>query len=105
MELAVKILEILALIVPILIGSGALVKYLPFLRNLSNQLIPLLNSAVAFFMLFATPTASAGIFDSLGGVLSFPAKAAASVLLSYLSSAIHDRFLKGWLPAGPRPTN
>jgi hypothetical protein len=100
----IQVLNVLAMIVPVLLGTGFLVKYLPFMRNLSNQAIPLLNAVLAFLGLFAVPAAHAGVFDGLGEVFTVPAKAAAAFLISGLASWLHDRFLKGLLPAGPQPT-
>jgi hypothetical protein len=100
MDAVIKILNVLAMLVPVLLGTGIIVKYVPFLKGLSNQLIPLLNAIIAFLALFgggAAP-AQAGIFGDVGSVFAWPAKAAAAVLISLLTSKIYDKFLKGITP-------
>ena len=105
MDSAIQILNALGMIVPIILGVGIGQKYLPWIRNLTNETIPLVNSVLAFLMAFGVPTAHAGLLGDIGKILSVPGQIAASVLVSYLSSAIHDKFLKGWLPASPYRVN
>jgi hypothetical protein len=101
----VKILNALAMLVPVLLASGLIVKYVPFLKNLSNQIIPLLNAAIAFLALFGggAATAHASFLGDIGGFLSLPAKAMASILVSYLTSVLYDKVLKPILPPGAQP--
>src|SRR5689334_3951682 len=103
MAIITEILNKLALVVPILLAVGAGWKYLPMVRNLTNQVIPILNALVAFLVAFGggTSVAHAGIFGSIGAALNLPAQIMGSVLLSYLTSLIHDKFLKGITPASP----
>jgi len=104
MDVVKQILDAMAIIVPLLIGTGLLNKYLPFMRNVSNNLTPWLNAAIAFFALFGTPVAHAGILGTVGDALNLPAKIVASFLLSYWTSKFYDKFLSPLLPPGPMPT-
>ena len=106
MEIVANILNWLAVIVPMLLATGYITKYVPFLRNLSNSAIPLLNALIAFLTLFGgtVAVAEAGIFGDIGTFLSVPAKMVAAGLVSYLTSAVfHDRLFKPLLPKGPKP--
>jgi len=103
LDTVAAILNKLALVVPILLAVGAGWKYLPVVRNLTNQVIPILNALVAFFLAFGggTQVAHASIFGDIAKALSLPAQIMGSVLLSYLTSLIHDKFLKGITPDSP----
>lgn len=103
MNTVAEILNKLALVVPILLAVGAGWKYLPVVRKWTNEVIPVLNSLVAFLVAFGggTATAHASIFGDIGKALSLPAQLMGSVLLSYLTSLIHDKFLKGITPESP----
>lgn len=99
----VDVLNKLALIVPVLLTIGAGWKYLPFVRKVTNEVIPILNAFVAFLLAFGggTGTAHAGLLSDIGNVLNIPGQIVVSFLLSYLTSAIHDKFLKGLEPPSP----
>lgn len=103
MEIVNQILTFLGIIMPGLLGTGFLVKYLPLLRNISNKFIPILNACITFLALFSTPAANAGIFDTIGHTFTIPAKIAASVLISYWTSKIYDKYLADVVPRGPQP--
>lgn len=96
MDAVIDILNKLAPLVGILVGSGLLVKYLPFMRKVSNTLIPLLNALIVFFGAFggaAPAPAHAGIFGDIGNTLGFGGKAVASLFLSATVSWLYDRHL------------
>jgi len=99
----IKIINTIGTIIPVLLAVGAGWKYLPVVRNLTNEIIPLLNALIAFLMAFGggATVAHAGLLGDLGHALSLPGQLAASVLLSYLTALIHDKFLKGLTPASP----
>lgn len=99
-----QVLSSLAIVMPMLIGAGLLNKYLPFLRNVSNQLTPWFNTAIAFLALFGATPAHASLLGDVGHVFSFPAKITASFLISYLTSKLYDKFGDPHLPPGPQPT-
>ena len=103
MDTAVDIINKLALLVPILLAVGAGWKYLPVVRNWTNEVIPLLNAVVAFLVAFAggTGTAHAGFFGDLGKELSIPGQMFLAVLASYITSKIHDKFILGLTPHSP----
>lgn len=103
MDTIIDIINKLALIVPILLVVGAGWKYLPVVKNFTNELIPLINAVVAFLVAFGggTATAHAGIFGNLGKALSIPGQLVASVLLSYLTSLLHDKMFGGISPPSP----
>ena len=93
-----QIAAMLAAISPILaflVGTGLVYKYVPFLKNLPNLVIPFLNAVIAFLAVFQGPApAHAGIFGDLVHALSFPAKAAGSFLLAGVASQIYEVFLR-----------
>jgi len=103
MEVAIDIINKLALIVPILLAVGAGWKYLPVVKNWTNELIPLINAVVAFLVAFGggAGTAHAGIMGDVGKALSVPGQIMAAALLSYLTSLIHDKLLGGISPPSP----
>jgi len=105
MEVAANLLKWLGMVVPFLLTTGYIAKYVPFLRKLSNDAIPLLNAGIAFLTLFGgtVAVAEAGIFGGLGTFLSIPAKAFAALLVAGCTSWVHDKFLKKLLPVGPKP--
>jgi hypothetical protein len=105
MDVLIQVLNGLAMTMPVLLAVGAGWKYLPVLRNYTNSVIPLLNAVVAFLVAFGggvTP-AHAGLLGDVGKALSLPAQMVASVLLSWVTSSIYDRFLKGVTPPTPVP--
>lgn len=103
MDIAIDIINKLALIVPILLVVGAGWKYLPVVKNWTNEVIPLINAVVAFLVAFGggTGTAHAGIMGDIGKALSLPGQMMAATLLSYLTSLIHDKLFGGISPPSP----
>lgn len=101
MDTVIQILNGLAMLVPILLGTGLIVKYVPFLKGLSNQLIPLLNALITFFVAFGggATVAHAGFFGDLGHAVSMPARAAASILVAGVASWVYEKYLRGPLDA------
>lgn len=96
-----QIASLLAALTPILtflVGTGLVYKYLPWLKNLPNALIPVINAVLAFLAIFSGPApANASIFGDLAHALSFPAKAAGSFLLSGAASIVYETFIRPWL--------
>ena len=95
-----KISTLIAALAPILtflVGTGALSKYLPFMAWLPNQLIGWLNTAIAFVALFviSPPQAHAGIFGDFVHALSFPVKAAASVVVAAGARELYELLGRG----------
>jgi len=79
----------------LLVTTGLLYKYLPWLKNWPNFLIPFLNSVITFLTVFNGPAvAHAGIFGDFFRVLSFPAKAAGSMLLSAAASLFFETYIR-----------
>lgn len=99
MDTVVKILNTVATLVPVLVGTGLLVKYLPWLRKLSNSLIPLLNALIVFFGAFGVDEAHAGLLGSIGGQFTFLGKAAAALVVSGMASWVYEKYLRGPLDA------
>ncbi len=103
MDIVIEIVNKLALIVPILLAVGAGWKYLPVVKNLTNEVIPLLNAVIAFLVAFGggAGTAHAGIMGDIGKALSLPGQLMGAVLLSYLTSLLHDKLFGGISPPSP----
>jgi hypothetical protein len=104
MDQVIQILNGLALIVPVLLAVGVGWKYLPVVKHFVNEgVIPILNALVTFFLAFGggATAAHAGFFGDLGHILSVPGQMVASVLISYLTSRLHDKFLKPITPQSP----
>lgn len=103
MDTVVDIINKLALLVPILLAVGAGWKYLPVVKNFTNEVIPLLNAVVAFFVAFGggVSVAHAGIMGDVGKALTVPGQIVAATLLSYLTSLLHDKMFGGISPPSP----
>jgi hypothetical protein len=83
-------------IMAILVSTGLVAKYVPFLAKIPNILIPFLNAVIAFFAVFQGPApANAGIFGDLAHGLGFGAKAAGSLFLASLASCVYEVFIRG----------
>lgn len=83
-------------IMALLVGTGVVYKYVPFLAKLPNLLIPFLNALIAFLAVFSGPTpAQAGIFGDFAHGLGFGAKLAGSMFLSVAARQIYETFLRG----------
>lgn len=94
-----QISALLAALTPIigfLVGTGLVWKYVPFMKNLPNVLIPFLNAVIAFIGVFqgGPAAAHAGIFGDFVHALSFPAKAMGSLMLSTVASAFYETFIR-----------
>lgn len=92
-----KLIEIIASLTPLitlLVGTGLVAKYAPFLQKLPNAVIPFLNAIIAFLAAFGPATAHAGIFGDLGHALSMPAKLIGSLAVSAIASAVYETFLR-----------
>ena len=103
MDVVIEIINKLALLVPILLVVGAGWKYLPVVKNWTNEVIPLLNALVAFFVAFGggAGSAHAGIMGDIGKALSLPGQIMGAALLSYLTSLLHDKLFGGISPPSP----
>jgi len=92
--------NVLAGLIPligVLNSLGLVVKYVPvkFLGFVSNELIPYLNTLVAFFAAFGGPAqAHAGIFGDIGHALSLPAKIGASIFVSILARQTFEAYIR-----------
>lgn len=94
MNQIVDILNAMAPVVGLLLTQGFAIKYLPFLKKLSNQLIPLLGALTAFLTMFGATPAHASVFGDIGHILGGPGKVLLSVLISFGVSKLHDAGLK-----------
>lgn len=92
---------LLASLIPVVVGLnglGLIVKFVPlkFLAYVKNELIPYINTLVAFLTAFgggATP-AHAGVFGDIGHTLGFAGKLAASVFMSILARQVFEGYLR-----------
>lgn len=93
-----RIASLMAALTPILsflVGTGLVLKYVPFLAKLPNFLIPFLNTLIAFLAVFNGPApANAGIFGDFVHSLSLPAKTMGSVLLAAGARALYETYLR-----------
>jgi len=91
-----KALAALAPVMALLVGTGIVYKYVPFLAKLPNLLIPFLNALIAFIGVFAggPAPAEAGIFGDFVHSLSFGAKAMGSMVISIFASSIYEVFIR-----------
>lgn len=103
MDTIIQILNWLGTSMPILLAVGAGWKFLPIARKYTNEVIPLLNAVVAFLIAFGggAQPAQAGFLGDLGRGLVVPGQIAGAVLLSWFTSWVHDKFLKGITPPSP----
>ena len=93
-----KITQLTAGLTPIiatLSSFGILAKYAPFLAKLPNFLIPWINALLAFVLMFGPAPAQAGFFGDLVHGLSFPARAAGSLLISGVARLVYETYLRG----------
>jgi len=95
MDTIINLLNTLAPLVATLTTTGLLVKYLPWLKWMPNQLIPWLNALIVFVGAFGPTPAHAGFLGDLGGQFSFFGKAAASLVVSGLASWFYESHLRG----------
>jgi hypothetical protein len=91
-----KALAALAPVMALLVGTGIVYKYVPFLAKLPNLLIPFLNALIAFLSVFSGGPApvEAGVFGDFVHHLSFGAKAMGSLALSVVASSFYECFLR-----------
>ena len=96
MNNVVDILNGAAPLIALLMGTGFFVKYVPFMKNISNQLIPLFNALIALFVAFGgtAAVANAGFFGDLGHQLSLAGRIVASAGVAVITSGIYDRFIR-----------
>ena len=94
MDTIVSVLNTLAPLVGILLGQGFAIKYLPFLKKVSNSFIPLLGAITAYLTMFGASTAHAGILGDIVHQFGFPAKLFLSVLISHGTSKMHDTIFR-----------
>lgn len=97
------VLNAIAPLMGLLLGTGAFVKWMPFMKKVSNDLIPLLNGIVAFLALFGASTANASIFGSIAHEFGLPAKILLALVVSGLTSKIHDKMLKNVVDGALKP--
>lgn len=96
MDNIVSLLNGLAPLVALLMGTGFFIKYVPFMKNVSNKLIPLLNALIALFVAFGgtAPVAHAGIFGDLGHQLSLMGRIVASTAVAVFASGLYERYIR-----------
>jgi hypothetical protein len=99
-----QVFNFLAMIVPILLASGFINKYVPLFQKISNDWTPIFNAIIAFLAMFGTPVAHAGIFGDVKSALDMPAKMVAACVISYFTSKFSDKFLHPLLPPGASPS-
>lgn len=93
MDSIIGVLTTLTPLVAILVGTGLVYKYVPWLAKLPNVLIPFLNALIAFVTAFVPP-AEAGIFGDIVGHLSVGARVVGSLAVSALASGIYEVYLR-----------
>lgn len=93
--------SILASLIPLvgaLNGLGLIVKYVPLkvLGYIRNELIPYLNTLVAFLTAFGggVPEAHAGIFGSIAHDLGFAGRFAASLFVTILARQTFEAYIR-----------
>lgn len=96
MNSVIDVINGLAPLVAVLMGTGFFVKYVPFMKNVSNQLIPLFNALIALFVAFGgtASVAHAGFFGDLGHQLTLAGRVMASAGVAVLASGIYERYIK-----------
>lgn len=93
MDSIIHVLTALTPLVAILVGTGLVYKYVPWLAKLPNILIPFLNALIAFVTAFVPP-AQAGIFGDIAHGLSVQARIVGSLAVSALASGIYEVYLR-----------
>jgi hypothetical protein len=93
MDQIIGVLNALAPLVALLVGTGLLYKYVPFLAKLPNLLIPFLNALIAFVTAFVPPV-QAGIFGGLVHQVSLGARVVGALAVSALASGIYEVYLR-----------
>lgn len=96
-----KFIELIASLIPVvtaLNGLGLIVKYVPLkpLAYVKNELIPYINTIVAFLVAFsggATP-AHAGVFGDIGHALGFAGKLAGSIFVTILARQTFEAYIR-----------
>ncbi len=91
--------QLLASLIPVvaaLNGLGLIVKFVPVkvLGYVKNELIPYLNTLVAFFGAFGADAAHAGVLGDLGHGLGFAGKLAGSLFVSILARQMFEAYLR-----------
>lgn len=96
MDQVISIINGLAPLVALLMGTGLFVKYVPFMGRISNKLIPLFNSLIAFFGAFGgtAAVAHAGIFGDLGHELSLVGRLTASTAVALFASGLYEHYVR-----------
>ena len=94
MDTIINALTALTPLVSMLVGTGLLVKYVPVLSKIPNEIIPLLNALIVFLTAFGPAPANAGIFGDFIHELSFPAKAIGSLAVSAIASSVYETFIR-----------
>lgn len=100
MDSIINVLTALTPLVAILVGTGLVYKYLPWLAKLPNVLIPFLNALIAFVTAFtlvpgdSVPKAEAGIFGDIVGHIGLGARVVGSLAVSALASGIYEVYIR-----------
>jgi hypothetical protein len=97
LEAIAKGMATLTPILVVLVGTGVIYKYVPFLAKLPNVLIPFLNAVIAFIGVFAggpAPAQASVVGDALHG-LGMVAKIGGSLAIAGIASGFYEVFLRG----------
>ena len=93
MDSIIGVLTGLTPLVAILVGTGLVYKYVPWLAKLPNILIPFLNALIAFVTAFV-PKAEAGILGDAFHSISLGARIVGSLAVSALASSVYEIYLR-----------
>jgi hypothetical protein len=97
MDTVVNLVNMLAPLLSMLVGTGLAVKYLPFLKWFPNEAIKLLNAFLVFFVALggAVPApAHAGILGSVANELGMIGKIGISFAVSGMASWFYEKHLR-----------
>ena len=94
MEQVISVLTSLTPLVAMLVGTGLVYKYVPFLAKLPDMLIPLLNALIAFLTAFGPAPAEAGILGVAVAKLGLGAKIVGSLMISALASGLYEVYVR-----------
>ena len=87
-------------IVALLSGTGLLVKYVPWLKNVPNWAIPFLNVLIGFVTAFGATPAHAGFLSGVVPQLGLLGKGVLSFALSGVATIVYETFLRHPLEQG-----
>lgn len=91
-----NLLNVLTPWVSVLVGTGLLTKYAPFMKWLPNELIKPLNALIIFLGALggAVTPAHAGIFNDIIGQVGIFGKLGLSIVVSSMASWTYEKWLR-----------